>query len=218
MGLLLALDVGKHEHRHRVLPGRLARRDRAPDDGSRADFRRALALPPGRHRGEGPQGRGDRRRHRLLRRPVAGLPDPDRLPRRLRHRPALRGAGREDGDEDPLRPPLGGRCRPDRECRGGRRGARRAVHRRRLRHRDDVRRRDGGGGLPRGRHLPGTRHQRRRPLLSRGAALARRPPPPREGGGEEHRTEHPVGPLLGRAPRRRKGSSPAFAPSSASRR
>ena len=45
---------------------------------------------------------------------------------------------------------------------------------------------------------PGHRHQRRRPLLARGAALPRRPPPAREGGGEEHRPEHPVGSLLGR--------------------
>ena len=64
---------------------------------------------------------------------------------------------------------------------------------------------------------PGIGHQRGRPVPARGATAARRRAQPGPGGGPQHGGIHSVGALLRLRARCARGSSPAFAPSLASR-
>ena len=95
----------------------------------------------------------------------------ERVAERWAHAPLLdRRAGRQDGDPDPVRRSARGRARPDRERGRGERALRAPVHRRRLRHLDQLRHRLARGRVRRRRARAGDRGLDGRALRPRGAA------------------------------------------------
>ena len=141
----VALDAARRRRRqHADAPGTLARRRArahlAHRDAAAAHERRPggaarRAARPARPRHE----RGERARRVLDRAGARGRVD-RRGRERARGRHAADRPGRAQRHADPHGQPARGRPRPHRQRRGGVRARRRALHRRRLRHLDELRR------------------------------------------------------------------------------